>query len=90
MTEMKPMLAASAQVSKKPSNDPPPSPRASRGARGAAPAHCLVNRSDADAVYLEVGDRAAGDEVTYPADDLKISTDGDGRRIAAHKDGSPY
>ena len=34
-------------------------------------AHCLVNRSAANVVYLEVGDRTPGDDATYPNDDLK-------------------
>src|SRR5262245_11919476 len=31
----------------------------------------LVNRSDKEATYLEVGDRSEGDEVSYPMDDLQ-------------------
>ena len=34
-------------------------------------AHQLVNRTDADVVYLEIGDRTPGDEGSYPNDDLK-------------------
>ena len=37
---------------------------------GTANAHHLVNRSESDAAYLEIGDRVAGDGVTYPDDDL--------------------
>lgn len=37
---------------------------------GTGNAHCLVNETNVDVVYLEVGDRTAGDEVTYPDDDL--------------------
>jgi uncharacterized cupin superfamily protein len=33
-------------------------------------AHHIINRSNKDAIYLEAGDRNAGDEVTYPNDDL--------------------
>lgn len=33
---------------------------------GTGDAHCLVNRSAADAIYLEVGDRSPGDGVSYP------------------------
>ena len=29
-------------------------------------AHHIVNRTDADVVLLEIGDRSAGDEVAYP------------------------
>ena len=32
--------------------------------------HCLVNRSDRPAVYLEVGDRMPGDAASYPDDDI--------------------
>src|SRR5690606_20600493 len=35
--------------------------------------HHLENRSGARVLYLEIGDRTAGDEVTYPADDLQAS-----------------
>ncbi|WP_051134447.1 cupin domain-containing protein [Methylocystis sp. ATCC 49242] len=57
-------------------------------ARGAA--HCLVNRTDATVVYLEIGDRAAGDEASYPNDDLKAAMGEDGRWIFTHRDGRPY
>ncbi len=53
-------------------------------------AHQLVNRTDRDVVYLEVGDRTAGDEGTYPRDDLKASLDPDGKWTYTHKDGRPY
>lgn len=32
--------------------------------------HCLVNESDSDVVYLEVGDRTPGDVSTYPDADM--------------------
>jgi len=38
--------------------------------KGKADGHHLVNNSGKDAWYLEVGDRSAGDAVTYPDDDL--------------------
>jgi uncharacterized cupin superfamily protein len=53
-------------------------------------AHHLVNRTDREVVYLEVGDRTQGDEVDYPADDLQAQTGEDGKRRFAHKDGRPY
>jgi uncharacterized cupin superfamily protein len=53
-------------------------------------AHHLVNRSSADVVYLEVGDRAPGDDATYPDDDLKLVMNEDGSRRCLHKDGTPY
>ncbi len=56
---------------------------------GNGDAHHLVNETDEDVVYLEIGDRTAGDAVDYPDDDLAIVTI-DGQRRAAHKDGTPY
>jgi uncharacterized cupin superfamily protein len=53
-------------------------------------AHQLVNNSDAPALYLEVGDRSAGDEVIYPDDDLKLEQRSDGKWYPLHKDGTPY
>lgn len=53
-------------------------------------AHHLVNRSDADVTYLEIGDRTPGDEGTYPADDLKAVLSADGTWSFTHKDGSAY
>ena len=53
-------------------------------------AHQLVNRSDADVVYLEVGDRTAGDAASYPRDDIQAQLGPDGKWIFARKDGTPY
>lgn len=53
-------------------------------------AHQLVNRSDDDVVYLEIGDRTKGDEGSYPNDDLKAVMDSDGKWVFLHKDGKPY
>lgn len=53
-------------------------------------AHQLVNRSDRDVVYLEMGDRTAGDEGSYPRDDLKASLDDEGKWVFTRKDGRPY
>ena len=56
---------------------------------GAADGHVLENRTGADALYLEVGDRTEGDEVDYPDIDLLVRhIDGAGRYV--HKDGTPY
>jgi uncharacterized cupin superfamily protein len=52
-------------------------------------AHQLVNRSAADVVYLEVGDRTPGDEGSYPRDDLKAVMV-NGKWIFTRKDGTPY
>lgn len=60
------------------------------GFRAGGPAHQLVNRSDRDAVYLEIGDRTRGDEVTYPQDDIQAVMGPDGKWGFAHKDGRPY
>jgi uncharacterized cupin superfamily protein len=44
---------------------------------GSGDAHHLINRSDTDVVYLEVGDRSPGDGCTYPDDDLQaVMVDG--------------
>ena len=56
---------------------------------GHGDAHQLINRSDSDVVYLEVGDRVAGDEVVYPDDDLAARMI-DGRWQFLHKNGQPY
>ena len=53
-------------------------------------AHQLVNRSNAPARCLEIGDRTADDEVVYPYDDLRLARKPDGGYTALHKDGSPY
>ncbi|WP_181703396.1 cupin domain-containing protein [Chthonobacter albigriseus] len=52
-------------------------------------AHHIVNRSETDVVYLEIGDRTPGDEGSYPADDLQARLGPDGW-IFTHKDGRPY
>jgi uncharacterized cupin superfamily protein len=56
---------------------------------GSGDGHCLVNETGADVVYLEIGDRTAGDAVDHPDDDLAVVTI-DGKRRMAHKDGAPY
>ena len=53
-------------------------------------AHHLVNRTQADVLYLEIGDRSAGDMGTYPDDDLVAALGPDGRWIFTHKNGDPY
>lgn len=54
------------------------------------PAHYLVNKSDKDVVYLEVGDRTSEDSSTYPQDDLVATLDEKGQWVFTHKDGTPY
>ena len=56
---------------------------------GAANGHCLINRSGRDAVYLEVGTRAARERVEYPDIDLRMERDETGARFL-HKSGEPY
>lgn len=56
---------------------------------GTGDGHQLVNRSTEDVVYLEVGDRTAGDSVAYPDDDLQADLVSGNRRFS-HKDGTPY
>ncbi len=53
------------------------------------PAHQLVNRTERDAVYVEVGDRAPDDRVEYPHDDLAASKAPDGTWRFTRKDGTP-
>lgn len=57
---------------------------------GSGDAHHLVNRSDADAVYLEIGDRNPGDSATYPDDDIAAEMGPDGKWRFRRKDGTPY
>ncbi len=56
---------------------------------GTGDGHQLLNRTSEDVVYLEVGDRSAGDSVTYPDDDIQAVLV-EGKWRFAHKDGSPY
>jgi uncharacterized cupin superfamily protein len=56
---------------------------------GTGNGHCLINETNEDVVYLEVGDRTAGDEGSYPDDDLRALLV-EGTWTFVHKDGSPY
>jgi uncharacterized cupin superfamily protein len=56
---------------------------------GVANGHCLVNRSDRDAVYLEVGTRAVRETAEYPDIDMCAEKDEKGFRYL-HKSGEPY
>lgn len=56
---------------------------------GSGDAHRLLNETEEDVVYLEVGDRTPGDEGNYPDDDLKAELR-DGQWAFLHKDGTPY
>jgi uncharacterized cupin superfamily protein len=53
-------------------------------------AHHLENRTAQEVVVLEVGDRAGGDRVTYPDDDLELQLGPDGRPRLTHRDGRAY
>jgi uncharacterized cupin superfamily protein len=66
------------------------SPGMCAGFAANGPAHHLENRTDHDALVLEVGDRAPGDQVVFPVDDLMLVVGPDGKRRFAHKDGTPY
>ena len=57
---------------------------------GTGDAHHLLNRTDADVVLLEIGDRGPGDEVAYPDDDIVATLDPSGRWVFTHKDGRQY
>ena len=57
---------------------------------GTGVAHQLANRSAVPVIYIEVGDRTAGDEVDYPNDDLKATQLPSGAWRLTHKDGRPY
>jgi uncharacterized cupin superfamily protein len=57
---------------------------------GTGVGHQLINRSSHGVLYLEIGDRTAGDYATYPRDDLKFTRIEGGAWILTHKDGTPY
>ncbi len=52
-------------------------------------AHCLLNETNDEVIYLEVGDRTENDEATYLNDDLKARTY-EGLWVFSHKDDTPY
>ncbi|MCG6932706.1 MAG: cupin domain-containing protein [Gallionella sp.] len=56
---------------------------------GTGNAHQLLNRSGEEVIYLEVGDRSAGDTVVYPDDDMQAAMVA-GKWQYSHKDGTPY
>jgi uncharacterized cupin superfamily protein len=51
--------------------------------------HRLINRSSRDALYLEIGTRAARDHVEYPDVDMVYDKDENGIRLT-HRSGEPY
>jgi uncharacterized cupin superfamily protein len=56
---------------------------------GVAEGHHLVNRSESEVLYLEIGDRSPDDQVYYPNDDLVATDTGQGWRFT-HKNGEVY
>jgi uncharacterized cupin superfamily protein len=56
---------------------------------GTGDGHRLLNETDAEVTYLEIGDRMPDDEVTYPDDDLK-AVEQNGVWKYLHADGTPY
>ena len=57
---------------------------------GTGNAHRFVNRSASDVMLLVVGDRTAGDAVSYPDVDMHGQPQPDGKLVFTHKDGTPY
>jgi uncharacterized cupin superfamily protein len=51
--------------------------------------HCLINRSDRNAVYLEIGTRAVRERAEYPDIDMCMERDENGARYL-RKSGEPY
>jgi uncharacterized cupin superfamily protein len=57
---------------------------------GTGDGHHLVNRSNQDVLYLEIGDRTPGDSAVYPDEDLQVVQDAQGNWRYLRKDGTPY
>ena len=53
-------------------------------------AHHLINNSNENATYLEIGDRNPNDNVEFPNDDFQAALSEDGSWLLTHKDGTPY
>jgi uncharacterized cupin superfamily protein len=51
--------------------------------------HCLINRTQQDAVYLEVGTRLVNETVVYSDIDMRLERDKSGARYL-HKNGETY
>ena len=56
---------------------------------GTGNGHQLINRTSEEVIYLEVGDRSAGDSAIYPDDDIQAILE-EGKWQFTHKDGTPY
>ena len=60
------------------------------GFKAAVPnGHQLVNKTNRDALYLEIGARAPSERAHYPDVDLAFEREGTNVKVL-HKDGSPY
>lgn len=57
---------------------------------GTGDAHQLQNRTTNEVVYIEIGDRNAGDQGSYPDDDLAAALDHEGKWRFTRKDGNAY
>src|ERR1700739_2346996 len=57
---------------------------------GTGDGHHFLNLTQKDAIFLVIGDRTAGDEVTYPDIDLELKAGPDGVRGFHRKDGTLY
>lgn len=53
-------------------------------------AHHLVNQTNQDVLYLEIGDRLPNDTGEYPEDDLVAKQDDKGQWVFTRKDGAAY
>jgi uncharacterized cupin superfamily protein len=51
--------------------------------------HCLINRTQRDAVFLEIGTRSKRERVVYPDIDMRVERDASGPRYL-HESGEPY
>lgn len=56
---------------------------------GAQDGHHLINRTERPALYLEIGDRPAAEEVFYPEADLALRPH-EGKSRFTRRDGTPY
>ena len=57
---------------------------------GTGEAHQLINNSDKNVTYLEVGDRTPDDSVEYPNDDIKLTLSPEGSWVVTHRNGTPF
>lgn len=58
---------------------------------GASDAHCLVNRGEVPARYLEISNRDDDDAAFYPDPDVDMAlVRRDGKFVFTHKDGTPW